>query len=107
MKLSKRGLQVLTAISFFVALNRLREQLNARGSTTIRGLGRTFKIWDSYNGNRKVDAQEFFVSLQEWGVKISKAEADVSIIFFLNFIYLISVKLTSVSFIGSNGVLRH
>ena len=48
---------------FCVVLNRLREQLTARGSTTIRGLGRSFKLFDSYDGNRKVDGQEFFVGL--------------------------------------------
>lgn len=62
----------------FVVLNRLREALLARGSTTIRGLGRTFRALDSYDGNRKVDAGEFFVGLQENGVRITKAEADVS-----------------------------
>jgi hypothetical protein len=49
----------------------------ARGSTTIRGLGRTFRQLDSFDGNRKVDAGEFFVGMQENGVKITKAEADV------------------------------
>ena len=68
-------------IDILLVLNRLREQLTARGSTTIRGLGRTFRALDSYDGNRKVDAGEFFVGMQENGVKITKAEADVS---FLN-----------------------
>jgi len=62
-------------------LQRLKDQLNARGSTTIRGLGRSFRTLDSYDGNRKVDSQEFFVGLQEFGVKITKAEADVRILF--------------------------
>ena len=44
-------------------LNRLREALNKRGSKTIRGLGRTFRALDSYDGNRKVDANEFFVGM--------------------------------------------
>jgi len=56
--------------------------LNARGATTIRGLGRTFRALDSYDGNRKVDAGEFFVGMQEHGVKLSKAEADVKLNFF-------------------------
>lgn len=51
--------------------------MTARGATTIRGLGRTFRALDSYDGNRKVDAGEFFVGLQENGVKLTKAEADV------------------------------
>jgi hypothetical protein len=61
----------------FVVLNRVREGLVKRGATTIRGLGRTFRALDSYDGNRKVDAGEFFVGLQEHGVKLSKAESDV------------------------------
>jgi hypothetical protein len=65
---------------FVIVLNRLREALNKRGAKTIRGLGRSFKCFDSYDGNRKVDANEFFVGLQENGVQITKAEADVSVV---------------------------
>jgi hypothetical protein len=43
---------------------------------------------DSVDGNRKIDAQEFFVGLNEFGVKITKGEADV--LFFIFFISLIS-----------------
>jgi hypothetical protein len=50
--------------------------LGARGANTVRGLSRTFKALDT-DGNRKVDAQEFFVGLQENGVKVTKAETDV------------------------------
>jgi len=56
----------------------VREALVKRGATTIRGLGRTFRALDSYDGNRKVDGGEFFVGLQEHGVKLSKTESDVS-----------------------------
>ena len=41
-------------------------------------MGRAFRIMDNDNGNRKIDAQEFFIGLNEFGVKVSKAEADVS-----------------------------
>jgi hypothetical protein len=64
-------------------LNRLKEQLNSRGANTIRGLGRSFRLFDSYNGDRKVDAQEFFIGLQENGVKITKTEADVRFLILL------------------------
>jgi hypothetical protein len=78
----KRGfiLNALKCISNLpsLVLERLRAQLNARGSSTVRALGRTFRALDSYDGNRKVDAQEFFVGLQENGVKLTKAECDVS-----------------------------
>jgi len=39
-------------------------------------LGRAFRIIDNLDGNRKIDSQEFFVGLQELGVKINKTEAD-------------------------------
>lgn len=64
----------------FIVLNRMREQLAARGARSIRGLSRSFKLFDSYDGNRKVDAQEFYIGLQENGVKVSHAEAEVSAI---------------------------
>jgi len=51
--------------------------LNARGTKTIRSLGIAFRTIDSYDGNRKVDKDEFVVGLQEMGVQISKQEAYV------------------------------
>ena len=75
-----------------IVLNRLREQLSKRGANTIRGLGRSFRLFDSYNGNRKVDAQEFFVGLQENGVQITKAEADVGNFHFIHLYYPALVK---------------
>ena len=65
----------------FIVLNRFRDQLNARGAQTVRGLGRSFKIFDNVDGNRKIDAGEFFVGLQENGVKCTKAESDVKLNF--------------------------
>ena len=55
-------------------LNALREQLNKRGSKTIRNLGRTFRALDSFDGNRKVDRNEFAVGLRENGVTLSSPE---------------------------------
>lgn len=55
-------------------LNVLREQLNKRGSKTIRNLGRTFRALDSFDGNRKVDRNEFAVGLRENGVTLSTSE---------------------------------
>ena len=56
----------------------MRQQLNARGAKTIRGLGRTFRHFDSLDGNRKCDANEFFTGLQDIGVNVTKGECDVS-----------------------------
>lgn len=58
-------------------LNQVKETLAARGAKTIRGLGRTFRALDSYDGNKKVDAQEFFIGLQENGVQLSQQECSV------------------------------
>jgi Ca2+-binding EF-hand superfamily protein len=48
----------------------------SRGARTIRGLGRMFRTIDD-SGNRKVDAQEFFVGLNECGCNLTKQETDL------------------------------
>ena len=58
----------------------MRDALNARGAKTIRGLAIAFKTIDSYDGNRKVDRDEFLVGLQEMGVQLTKSEAFVRFI---------------------------
>ena len=58
-------------------LNSVRDQLAARGAKTIRGLGRTFRALDSFDGNKKVDAQEFFIGMQENGVQLTQQESTV------------------------------
>ena len=57
-------------------LDKMRAQLTARGAQTIRGLGRTFRHFDSMDGNRQCDANEFFTGLQDIGCNISKAECE-------------------------------
>merc|ERR1711966_453745 len=57
-------------------LDKMRAQLHARGAHTIRGLGRTFRHFDSVDGNRQCDANEFFTGLQDIGCNISKAESE-------------------------------
>ena len=32
---------------------------------------------DSFDGNKKLDKNEFFTGLKEWGITVTKAEADV------------------------------
>ena len=61
-----------------VVLEKMRSQIAARGATSIRSLGRTFREMDSFDGNRKVTASEFLTALGEIGVVCSKAESDVS-----------------------------
>lgn len=61
-----------------VVLDKVRAQLQARGAKTIRGLARTFRQLDSFDGNKKVDASEFHIGLNEAGCNLSKQEAAVS-----------------------------
>jgi len=63
--------------SVLEVLNSLREQLNKRGSKTIRNLGRTFRALDSFDGNRKVDRSEFAVGMRENGVNLSAQEYSI------------------------------
>ena len=56
----------------------MRAQLQSRGAKTIRGLGRVFRHFDSVDGNRKCDSNEFFTGLQDIGVSCTKDECDVS-----------------------------
>lgn len=58
-------------------LSRVQEQLNKRGSKGIRGLGRTFRALDSFDGNKKVDKQEFVIGLRENGVTMNQQEFQV------------------------------
>merc|ERR1712037_786013 len=57
-------------------LERVRNQIKARGAMTIRGLGRTFRNFDSFDGNHKIDAEEFYSGLCEIQIQVSRAEAN-------------------------------
>jgi len=54
-------------------LEKLRLQCLARGSSGIKGLGRTFRIMDD-DGNRKIDLVEFKRGLRDYGVDLEPAE---------------------------------
>ena len=53
----------------------MRAQLKARGAKTIRGLGRVFRNFDSFDGNKQIDADEFYSGLCEIQVRVTRAEA--------------------------------
>ena len=55
----------------------MRAQLKARGAKTIRGLGRVFRNFDSFDGNKKIDADEFWSGLAEIQINVSRDEANV------------------------------
>ena len=62
--------------SLFAALEKVRNQIKARGAKTIRGLGRTFRNFDSFDGNHKIDAEEFYSGLCEIQIQVTRAEAN-------------------------------
>ena len=62
---------------YSLVLIKVREQILSRGAKTIRQLGRTFRALDSFDGNNKVDRNEFLVGLKENGVQITKEEANL------------------------------
>ena len=70
-------MSVNTSQSLCLVLDKMRSQLKARGAKTIRGLGRVFRNFDSFDGNKKIDSQEFFSGLREIQVQVTQAEADV------------------------------
>jgi len=49
--------------------------MNARGAGTIRGLGRVFNTTGD-SGARRITAQEFYVGINECGVKLDKHQCD-------------------------------
>ncbi|CAL8278881.1 unnamed protein product [Merluccius merluccius] len=55
-------------------VERLRLQCLARGSSGIKGLGRTFRIMDD-NNSRSLDVKEFLKGLSDYGILMEKQEA--------------------------------
>ncbi|XP_068423089.1 calcyphosine-like b [Clinocottus analis] len=55
-------------------LERLRLLCLSRGSSGIKGLGRTFKIMDD-NNNRSLDLKEFLKGLNDYGILMERQEA--------------------------------
>lgn len=91
-------------INFLVVLERVREQLKKRGAAGIKGLARNFKALDSYDGNRKVDRQEFSVGMRENQIQLNPAEEQVSILFLLPNIFSNFLRLSSITSIETEMV---
>ncbi len=49
----------------------IRKKLEAKGARTIRGLGRMFRLMDSYDGNKKIDKEEFTEGMSRIGLSLS------------------------------------
>lgn len=57
-------------------VEKIKAQLEGRGASTIRGLARKFRQFDSFDGNSKIDKDEFYIGLKETGVTLTKQESD-------------------------------
>lgn len=52
-------------------INEIKEKLKARGTTSIRGLGRVFRIMDN-NRSMTLDVEELQTGLADQGVRLEK-----------------------------------
>lgn len=50
-----------------IVLQKLKDALNSRGAKTIRSLGKVFQAMDSFDGNRKLDRNDFMTGIREVG----------------------------------------
>mmetsp|Transcript_4656 Transcript_4656/g.7906 ORF Transcript_4656/g.7906 Transcript_4656/m.7906 type:complete len:94 (+) Transcript_4656:29-310(+) len=57
-------------------LTKVREQLASRGSRSIRGFSRTFKIMDDM-GDRKLDKEDLKYGLEDQGCELSGEELEI------------------------------
>ncbi len=61
-----------------LVLAKVKEALYSRGVNGVRGMGRIFRRFDSADGDRRIDREEFYVGLKELGVtNISNKEAEI------------------------------
>jgi len=59
-----------------LVLQDLKNQLELRGSKTIRSLGRVFRSFDSFDRNNQIDADEFYSGLIEQQCKVTREDAS-------------------------------
>ena len=64
------------------SLATMRAALISRGARSFSGLQRTFRLMDSYDGNKKVDRQEFETSLSEFNIPLNAEEMRACFDFF-------------------------
>jgi Ca2+-binding EF-hand superfamily protein len=58
-------------------LAKVKRSLETRSVRALRGITKAFKNIMIHNGVRKLDKQEFFFGLRDYGVQISKREAEL------------------------------
>ena len=58
-------------------MNKVKASLTTKGVRQLRGLTKAFKNILIHNGVRKLDKQEFYFGLRDYGVQIPKREAEI------------------------------
>jgi Ca2+-binding EF-hand superfamily protein len=58
-------------------LAKVKRSLETRSVRALRGITKAFKNILIHNGVRKLDKQEFFFGIRDYGVQISKREAEI------------------------------
>ena len=60
-----------------LVLAKVKKSVLSKGPRELRGLARPFRVIGTYNCSRKLDKQEFYFGLKDYGVTITKREAEV------------------------------
>lgn len=64
------------------SLHTMREALISRGARSFSGLQRTFRLMDSFDGNKKVDRTEFETAMGDFNIPLSPEEVKACFDFF-------------------------
>lgn len=67
-----------------VVIQKLRRAIAAKGANCLRGLAKVFRLLDSFDGNNKVDREEFVLGLRKLGLTVT--EKDSMVLFLFSFI---------------------
>ena len=68
-----------------LVMNKVKDQINKRGSK-LPILGKTFRAFHSYDGNKKISKEDFIFSFKELGIILENEEFEVRLLFSLLFI---------------------
>jgi hypothetical protein len=61
-------------------MTKIKDAVYSKGYNTIRSLAICFKHFDSDDGNRKLNKDEFNDGIKSFGVTLTKAELEVYIV---------------------------
>lgn len=59
-------------------MNKVKDQLNKRGTEAIRSIGKMFRQMDSYDRDNKINREEFIISLRNLGVNLNQQDLEVN-----------------------------